>query len=66
MRIVLFSDTYPPEINGVATSIFNLYTTLKNHGHSVLVVTTNPFSNAVTFENDIVRIPGIELKKLQI
>ena len=24
MNIALFSDTYPPEINGVATSTFNL------------------------------------------
>ena len=64
MNIVLFSDTYPPEINGVATSLYNLHMTLKMHGEKCLVVTTNPFNDQVTFEDDIIRVPGIELKQL--
>lgn len=64
MNIALFSDTYPPEINGVATSTFNLRKTLVNHGHNVIVVTTNPFSKHVTFIDGILRIPGIKLKAL--
>ena len=48
MNIALFTDTYPPEINGVATSTANLRATLLAHGHNVLVVTTNPFNNQVT------------------
>ncbi len=63
MNVLLCSDTYPPEINGVATSTFNLRKTLLAHGEKVLVVTTNPFSNKVTFENGVLRIPGIYLKK---
>ena len=64
MRIALFTDTYPPEINGVATSCKSLRDVLVSHGHEVMVVTTNPFSNKVTMEENIVRIPGPELKKL--
>lgn len=64
MTIVLFSDTYYPEINGVAVSVENHYKTLTAHGHTVYVVTTNPFSKKVTFENHILRVPGIKLKKL--
>lgn len=64
MNIALFSDTYPPEINGVATSTFNLRKVLHNQGHNVIVVTTNPYSKQVTFDGDIVRMPGPELKQL--
>ena len=64
MRIVLASDTYPPEINGVATSTYNLRKTLVDHGHEVIVVTTNPFSNKTTFEDGVIRIPGVKLKIL--
>lgn len=64
MNIVLFTDTYPPEINGVATSTANLRATLIAHGHQVIVVTTNPFDNELRFEEgDIIRIPGYEMKR---
>ena len=64
MNIIIFTDTYPPEINGVATSTHNLYKILKTNGHNTYVVCTNPFNKSIQFENDILRIPGIELKKL--
>jgi len=64
MKIVIFSDTYLPEINGVATSVYTLKEALISHGDKVLVITTNPFSNEVTNEEGIVRIPGINLKRL--
>ncbi|NLN80901.1 MAG: glycosyltransferase family 4 protein, partial [Erysipelotrichia bacterium] len=64
MNIVLFSDTYPPEINGVATSTRSLFETLVANGHHVLVVTTNPHTKNVTYINGVLRIPGAELKKL--
>lgn len=64
MRIAIFTDTYTPEINGVATSCKSLHDILIKNGHDVLVVTTNPFSKEVTCEDNIVRIPGIELKKM--
>jgi 1,2-diacylglycerol 3-alpha-glucosyltransferase len=64
MRIVIFSDTYPPEINGVATSSGNLFMTLKAHGQEVIALTTNPFDNEFSFEKGVMRIPGIYAKKL--
>lgn len=64
MNIALFSDTYPPEINGVATSTYNLAKALREHGHQVLVVTTNRDSKKLSMEDDVLRIPGIKVKAL--
>lgn len=64
MNIVIFTDTFPPEINGVATSTFNLFNVLRKNGHNAYVVCTNPFSKEMMYEDNILRIPGIELKKL--
>ena len=64
MNIAIFTDTYPPEINGVATSCANLRKTLMAHGHNVLLVTTNPFGNDILFEDGILRMPGRELKRM--
>ena len=64
MIIGLFTDTYPPEINGVATSTEMLRKTFEAHGHIVYVVTTNPFSNKMEYKDNVLRIPGILLKKL--
>src|SRR5574344_2146224 len=64
MRIAIFSDTYSPEINGVATSTSNLHTILNRMGHLCITVTTNPYSKETIFENNVIRVPGVELKKL--
>lgn len=66
MNIALFSDTYLPDINGVATSTHILKKELKKHGHHVLVVTTIlPHDSDYIDEDDFVlRLPGIDLKKL--
>ncbi len=64
MNIALFSDTYPPEINGVATSTYNLAKTLRDHGNNVLVVTTNNTSKKLSLEDGVLRIPGISVKAL--
>ena len=37
MKIGIFTDTFYPEINGVATSCLNLYKELQNRGHTVHV-----------------------------
>lgn len=65
MKIALFSDTYPPQINGVATATETLCNTLKQHGHDVLVVTTS-LSNQhrITEIDGILRIPGLTIKRL--
>lgn len=64
MKVALFSDTFPPEINGVATATNTLFQALKAQGHTVYVVTTNPYSNQTTFHNNILRVPGITLKRI--
>ena len=34
MRVAIFTDTYPPYVNGVSTSCFNLANALKARGDS--------------------------------
>ncbi|MBQ7995560.1 MAG: glycosyltransferase [Bacilli bacterium] len=63
MRIAIFSDTFTPEINGVATSTYNLFLTLRAHGEEVVVVTTNHFDNQFKYEDGVMRIPGITILK---
>ena len=38
MRIGIFTDTYPPYINGVSTSILMLQHALEKQGHQVFIV----------------------------
>ena len=61
MRIGIFTDTYTPHINGVATSILMLENALRKLGHQVFIVTVNPDELSYDFENSdrIIRIPGI-------
>jgi 1,2-diacylglycerol 3-alpha-glucosyltransferase len=61
MRIGIFTDTYPPYINGVSTSIVMLQRALEKKGHEVFVVTVNPENLSYKYEEDnkIIRIPGI-------
>lgn len=67
MRIAIFTDTYIPDINGVATSSKILYNELVKHGHHVTVVTTELPSDSNYQDDpdeDIIRLPGIEIKAL--
>lgn len=61
MRIGIFTDTYPPYINGVSTSIKMLEKALKKKGHQVFIVTVNPDNMKYKYEENgrIIRIPGI-------
>lgn len=63
MRIGIFTDTYPPFINGVSTSIAMLENALMKMGHEVFIVTVNPEDMHYSFEkNDrIIRLPGIPI-----
>lgn len=64
MRVGLFSDTYTPDINGVVTSIVTLKNALEKEGHTVFVITNQPTLLTTTFEDNVLRLPGIELKFL--
>ncbi len=63
MKIGLFTDSYPPYINGVSTSVYNLREALKKLGHTVYIVTVN--DSIIKHEYDekekILRIPGIPI-----
>ena len=63
MRIGLFTDTYPPMINGVSTSIAMLESALRKMGHKVYVVTVNPETMSYDFESNenVIRLPSIPI-----
>jgi len=64
MRIALFSDTYLPDINGVVSSVELLRKELVKLGHEVYVVSTYKGILKVKKDGYIIRLPGIEVKKL--
>ena len=61
MRIGLFTDLYPPFINGVSTSVAMLEKGLREKGHDVFIVTVNPenFSYKLDNEDRVLKIPGL-------
>jgi len=63
MRIGIFTDTYPPFINGVSTSIAMLEKSLLEQGHEVFIVTVNPENMSYKYEEHerVIRIPGIPI-----
>ena len=63
MRIGIFTDSYPPYINGVSTSIIMLQNALEKKGHEVFIVTVNAEKLSYKYENEnkIIRIPGIPI-----
>lgn len=66
MNIALFTDTYLPDINGVASSTDILFHELKKNGHHVLLVTTilPSGSDYIDEDQNILRLPGLDLKKM--
>lgn len=58
MRIGFFTDTYFPQVSGVATSIKTLKDQLEKQGHEVYIFTTTD-PDAEDFEKDIVRMPSV-------
>lgn len=64
MRIGLFTDTYPPQINGVSVSVKMLKEALEKQGHTVYVVTANnesAFKYNYDEKNRILKVPAIEV-----
>lgn len=58
MNIGLFSETYYPEINGVATSVYTLKNELEKRGNNVYVFTTTT-PGAPEHEHNVFRVPSI-------
>lgn len=63
MRIGLFTDSYPPYINGVSTSVETLKNALEGLGHIVYIVTVGQDATTYDYdeENRILKVPGIPL-----
>ena len=58
MRIGMFTDTYIPQINGVATSVFLLKQTLEAMDHQVFVFTTTDPEAKKSSEDGVYRVPS--------
>jgi 1,2-diacylglycerol 3-alpha-glucosyltransferase len=58
MNIGLFTETYYPEINGVATSVYMLKKELENRGHNVYVFTTTT-PGSPEHEHNVFRVPSM-------
>lgn len=60
MNIGLFTDTYFPQISGVATSIHTLKSALEKQGHSVFIfTTTDPHVAKGTIEPNVFRVGSV-------
>ena len=58
MKIGMFTDTYYPQINGVATSVLMLKENLEKQGHEVYIFTTTD-PKAPSNEVNVFRLPSI-------
>lgn len=58
MKVGIFTDTYYPQVNGVATSIYMLKENLEKLGHEIYVFTTTD-SMAKKEEKNVYRVPSV-------
>lgn len=58
MKIGLFTDSYFPQVSGVATSIKTLKEALEKRGHVVYIFTTTD-PNTTTIDKHIIRMPSV-------
>ncbi|MGL5380085.1 glycosyltransferase [Clostridium sp.] len=63
MKIALFSETYLPQINGVATHVKVLKEGLEKLNHQVLIVTADSNTKIHYIENGVLHCPAIKIKK---
>lgn len=58
MKVGFFTDTYFPQVSGVATSIKTLKDQLEENGHQVYIFTTTD-PHAPAFEEGVIRMPSV-------
>ena len=63
MRILYFSDTFLPEINGVTTVLATMRDGLQARGHEVRMVVPG-YGTPSANESGLRRIPGVPLSRL--
>lgn len=63
MRVGIFTESYPPLVNGVSTSILMLEHALTKLGHEVFIITVNDNKKDYVLENNghILRLPSVNL-----
>ena len=64
MRVALFSDTYPPQVNGVSRTLARLVEHLERGGHQVALISPAAGGDGARSEGSPtlhLRIPGIPL-----
>jgi 1,2-diacylglycerol 3-alpha-glucosyltransferase len=63
MRVGIFTESYPPLVNGVSTSILMLEHALTKLGHEVFIITVSDNKKDYALENNghILRLPSVNL-----
>ena len=63
MRVGIFTESYPPLVNGVSTSILMLEHALIKLGHEVFIITVSDNKKDYVLENNghILRLPSVNL-----
>ena len=61
MKVLIATDTYSPDINGVVTSVKNLYEELIKLGHDVKILTLSKTNDSYT-ENNIYYVKSFRLE----
>ena len=66
MRVGIFTESYPPLVNGVSTSIVMLQRALEREGHEVFIITVGNDKLKYTLEEDgkILRLPSVNIAHL--
>jgi len=59
MKILMFSNTFPPHVGGVARSVNGLAKGLRNIGHEVLVVAPR-FPGATQSTDEVMRVSALQ------
>ncbi len=66
MNIGIFSDTFFPQLNGVATSIRTLATALEERGHNVYIFTPSDPRCYVGYDTlNVIRVPSLPVRFVQ-
>ena len=66
MKIGLFTDTYFPQINGVATSVHTLAGALRARGHNVYIFTPkDPNTTAEQSDENVIAMPSLPFMLLR-
>jgi len=63
MKVALFTETYIPDVNGVATHVKTLKLGLEAMGHEVLVVCADKHCKHHYIQDGVLHCPSIEMKR---